>query len=248
MKRSIFIFSICIILTIPNTICFATDKLDINEDSSVSINTWFSDGTDRYYHTEKGILAKGWQKIKTTNSSDARVKWCYFNRDGKYIKSVSLGINNKWIKVDNKRFYFVRGHKPIRAGIPYYNYKYKTYILVDISQQKFSFYKKKKLKLEGNVVTGKKNTPTPTGVYKISQKKINAHLYGPTWHYSVKRWIAFIGKEYGFHDASWQNDKYFNNNKSYIKHGSHGCVNMRIKDIKRLYNKVRIGTTVIIRK
>ena len=229
-------------------LCMVIPLARISYSENLYSNEWVTEGNNTYYYKEDGTLAKYWNKLKVSNNSDAKVKWCYFNKDGVLIKKVRLNTNNKWKTVNGKKFYFVKGHKPIRKGIPYYNYKYKTYVLVDISKQEYKFYKKKKLNQSGRVLTGKKGSPTPTGIYSVTQKVKNTRLYGPTWNYHVKRWIGFIGNEYGFHDASWKKDKYFENNKAYKKHGSHGCINMRLRDIKRLYNNVKIGTYVIIRK
>lgn len=150
-------------------------------------------------------------------------------------------------KVEQKS---IKKLEPEIKSISKYDSKYKTYVHVDISEQNFIYVEDKKIVLDGRVVTGmtSNDCETPTGVYNVTQKESNTKLTGPTWNYDVKRWIGFIGGEYGFHDASWQPDKYFDDKNAYKKHGSHGCVNMREKDIIKLYDLVDIGTTVIIDK
>lgn len=135
------------------------------------------------------------------------------------------------------------------SGLTYYKYKYKTFILVDISQQTLWFYKNGKLNLKADVVTGTKGVHnTPTGTYRIRSKSRNIWLNGPTWSSHVDYWMAFIGSSYGMHDASWRTSRQFSNHRTYINNGSHGCINMRHKDAAKLYSRAKTGTKVIIQK
>ena len=49
----------------------------------------------------------------------------------------------------------------------------------------------------------------------------------------------------GMHDASWRGSF---GGSIYKYNGSHGCVNMPTGSARKLYNKVSVGTKVIIRK
>lgn len=125
--------------------------------------------------------------------------------------------------------------------------KVKKYVVVDISEQRLKVYKNEEVIFEAPVVTGNPNKgwKTPTGKFKVRGKARNARLSG---RYKVKYWIAFIGSLYGFHDASWRKDADFDNPEAYKKRGSHGCINMRRKDVKKLYKLLTRGTRVIIQK
>jgi hypothetical protein len=98
-------------------------------------------------------------------------------------------------------------------------------------------------------ITGTKGkTPTPTGVFKVRSKLRNINLVGPSWNSHVKYWMAFKGSSYGLHDASWRSSKQFSNHRTYLKNGSHGCINLRPGFAPKLYNAVKKGTTVIVQK
>ena len=121
-----------------------------------------------------------------------------------------------------------------------------SYLLVDISDQKLYVYKEGKKQWSASVVTGKKGvSDTPKGHYtlKRSNFKRNTTLMGDT---HVDYWMPFItGRGIGFHDASWQSS--FGGSR-YIRNGSHGCVNMKTSDAKKLYNSAPSKIDVIVRQ
>ncbi len=63
------------------------------------------------------------------------------------------------------------------------------------------------------------------------------------WDVKVSYWLAFIGGNYGFHDASWRS--YFGD-YIYTWDGSHGCVNLPVWAAETLYNNADEGTPVFI--
>lgn len=133
------------------------------------------------------------------------------------------------------------------SGASYYLNKYKTFVLIDISAQTLWYYKNGTLKLTADVVTGTKGKHnTPTGTFKVRSKQKNIYLNGSTWSSHVDYWMAFIGSSHGMHDATWRTSKQFSNHKTYLKNGSHGCVNMRHADAKKLYGLISVGTPVIV--
>lgn len=133
------------------------------------------------------------------------------------------------------------------SGVAYYKHKYKSFVLVDISEQTIWYYQNGKQKLKSDVVTGTRGrTPTPTGTFKVRSKLRNINLVGPTWNSHVSYWMAFKGSSYGLHDASWRTSGQFSNHKTYLSNGSHGCVNLRPSTAASLYSMVKRGTTVII--
>lgn len=194
-------------------------------------NKWVNAGGYRFYFTKKRKPAGyGFNYIKKKlyhmNSFGAVMYGTFKASDGNtYTTSKSGTIN----------------------GLAYYKYKYKTFVLVDISEQTIWFYKNGKQKLKSDVVTGTRGrTPTPTGTFKVRSKLKNINLVGPTWSSHVSYWMAFKGSSYGLHDASWRSSKQFSNHKTYLNNGSHGCVNLRPAFAATLYSSVKRGTTVII--
>ena len=135
------------------------------------------------------------------------------------------------------------------SGTEYYKKKYKTFVLVDISEQTIWYYRNGEQKLKSDVVTGTKGrTPTPTGVFKVRSKLRNINLVGPTWSSHVHYWMAFKGSSYGLHDANWRSSGQFSNHRTYLRSGSHGCINLRPSFAPKLFRMVSIGTPVIVIK
>jgi lipoprotein-anchoring transpeptidase ErfK/SrfK len=79
-------------------------------------------------------------------------------------------------------------------------------------------------------------------------KARNVNLSGATWNVNVSYWMLFRSGGYGMHDAPWRSSSQINSRSTYLKNGSHGCVNMKRSDAAGLYSKVRTGTTVIVCK
>jgi len=106
------------------------------------------------------------------------------------------------------------------------------------------------------VAIGRKEYPTPTGHYKVRNKIVNPDFVVFDWKnpsHEVRtippgpdnplglRWIGFAqahGWEIGFHGTPHP--------EVLGRAVSHGCVRMRNADIVRLYDRVRIGTPVIV--
>ncbi len=194
-------------------------------------NKWVRAGNHKFYFTKKKKPArKGFNTIKG--------KLYYMDKYG----AVVIGK----FKASDGNTYTTNKDGSI-SGLAYYKAKYKTFILIDISKQKIWYYRKGKKVLKSGVVTGKPGGySTPTGIFKVRSKGRNVRLTGATWDVTVKYWMAFYGSSYGMHDASWRSSSQFNNSRTYRSNGSHGCVNLRPSVARKLYNRVRIGTPVII--
>ncbi len=196
-------------------------------------NKWVNAGGYKFYFTKKRKPAGyGFNVVKN--------KLYHMNRFG----AVMYGT----FKASDGNTYTTAKNGSI-SGLAYYKYKYKTFVLVDISDQTIWFYKNGKQKLKSDVVTGTKGrTPTPTGTFKVRNKLRNINLVGPSWNSHVSYWIAFKGSSYGLHDASWRTSKQFSNHRTYLNNGSHGCINLRYSTAASLYSMVKRGTPVIVQK
>ena len=135
------------------------------------------------------------------------------------------------------------------------DYVKKTALVLDITNQQLTYFKDGKVLTSVPVITGMKNTnDTPVGKYILdpANKKTNVNLLGQNadgtnYNAFVNYWMPFIQeKGIGFHDASWrQIDDY--TKTQYINNGSHGCVNMRPSDAKKLYQSITEKTYVIVK-
>lgn len=119
-----------------------------------------------------------------------------------------------------------------------------TYVEVKISTQKLVYYVKKKPVLTTDVVTGL-NGATKTGNFKILTKTKNQWLVTKKYKSFVKYWMAYDGRSYGLHDASWRSK--FGGN-IYKTNGSHGCVNLPTDMAAKLFSMIEVGTPVYIKR
>lgn len=128
-----------------------------------------------------------------------------------------------------------------------------TYAEVDLTNQHMWYIKDSKVVFECDIVSGKPvpDKETPSGVYKILEKKKGKTLVGaivpetgePEYRTYVDYWMRVTWSGIGFHDANWQ-PKF--GGDWYVTHGSHGCLNMRPSDAASLYDMIEVNTPVII--
>ncbi|MCR4764370.1 MAG: L,D-transpeptidase [Lachnospiraceae bacterium] len=120
----------------------------------------------------------------------------------------------------------------------------KTYVEVDIGQQMLYYFENGRIDMEMPVVTGchSRHFDTPPGVYDIYFMQRNRTLRGDGYESFVHYWMAFY-KHYGLHDATWRGTF---GNEIYRNSGSHGCVNLPYASAGPLYEKVEVGTPVIV--
>lgn len=213
-------------------------------------------GKAYYYADGKGVIrtAKGRFRWKsntyycnkggklTTKKMIKSGKYYYYFDSAAKAKTKAFKYHDVTIR-PNKKTGAITKKQYRRASYGPYNYK--KYILVDISDQTLKYYVKGKVKLKSNVVTGGPGNRTPKGHFRLRSKSRNITLRGNGYSSYVKYWMAFIGSEYGIHDASWRS-KF--GGTIYKKNGSHGCPNMPRKNAAKLYKMAPIGTRVIIRK
>lgn len=209
-----------------------------------------------YYSDSKGVLrtAKGRFRWKsntyycnkggklTTKKMVKSGKYYYYFDSAAKAKTKAFKYHDVTIR-PNKKTGAITKKQYRRAS--YGPYHYKRYILIDISNQTLKYYVKGKVKLKSNVVTGGPGNRTPKGHFRLRSKSRNITLRGNGYSSYVKYWMAFIGSEYGIHDASWRS-KF--GGTICKKNGSHGCPNMPRKNAAKLYKMAPIGTRVIIRK
>lgn len=109
-----------------------------------------------------------------------------------------------------------------------------TYVEVSIDNQYLWLYMDGEVVLESPVVTGmpEDNRDTPKGAFVVGYKQKEANLYDTDYLIRVHNWISFYN-DVGFHDAEWQESF---GGDVYIYNGSHGCVNMPLDAVERLYD------------
>ena len=119
------------------------------------------------------------------------------------------------------------------------------YVIVDKSEQQLYLYDDNELLYTTPVTTGKDETPSDTGLFKISYKATNVTLSDNKTYWSpVRYWRPYNGGE-GLHDADWRS---VFGTESYHYGGSHGCINMPVDITDEIYNNVEAGTKVLVHK
>ena len=128
-----------------------------------------------------------------------------------------------------------------------------TYAVVSLKKQEVWLVKKGKLAAHlDDVVTGtmegSKGDQTPRGVWYIHYKESPSILRGTnddgsSYASPVKYWMPFTLSGCGYHDASWRTDW---SKKAYLRGGSHGCVNVKPSEIRKVWNNISKNEPVII--
>ncbi len=132
---------------------------------------------------------------------------------------------------------------------------YGTIVTVDRAHFKLRLYKGLKFKKSYGVAVGQPAYPTPTGLFRIANKQVDPVWSVPNspWAGELQgttvdggsaanplkaRWMGIIngvgihgtGEEYSIGSAA-----------------SHGCIRMRVADVKDLFPRVPVGTSVLIK-
>ena len=118
------------------------------------------------------------------------------------------------------------------------------FVVIDISDQKLWLYDENNVLLSTDIVTGKLDTPTNLGIFKVYGKQTCRYLTGEDYSSYVNYWMPFNGG-IGMHDATWR--KKFGGD-IYLDDGSHGCVNMPLDVTDDIYENVSVGTKVLVHK
>ena len=125
-----------------------------------------------------------------------------------------------------------------------------TYVEINLSAQHLWFYKKGKLIVESDFVSGnvQHKTETVTGCFPLAYKKSPAKLTGQnamdSWDSDVDYWMPFYNGQ-GMHDASWRSSF---GGSIYKTNGSHGCVNLPHSAAERIYKNISAGTAIVLYK
>ncbi len=124
------------------------------------------------------------------------------------------------------------------------------HLVIRLSNRRVYVYRQEKLLSSYPIAVGREGWETPTGEYQVIQK-----IQEPSWEHPFTgeiippgpdnplgiRWIGFWtdGTNYiGFHGTP--------NEDTVGQAASHGCIRMLNQDVKLLFDKVTIGTPVIV--
>lgn len=126
---------------------------------------------------------------------------------------------------------------------------FRKYVEVSLGEQKLRYFENGFQLGSFTVSTGKWDTPTPIGQFKIGNKQPRA--FSRKYGLYMPFWMQFLqGDEgsYGLHELpEWPNGYKEGQNHLGIA-VSHGCIRLGVGDAKKLYDWAEVGTTVIVKK
>ena len=116
----------------------------------------------------------------------------------------------------------------------------RSWIQIDLSRQRLIAWKGKKPVYAVIVSTGKKATPTRTGIFKVKTKLRKTRMKGEDYDVPNVPHTMYYQGGYAIHGAYWH--------RKFGTPVSHGCVNVAPDHAKWLYKWASVGTTIVIHK
>lgn len=122
-----------------------------------------------------------------------------------------------------------------------------TYSEVSISDQCVYVYKDGQCVYTAHCITGLPTAEKATtkGVWFVKEKLRHKTLRGPGYATPVSYWVRITWTGIGYHDATWQAWGSWSPTK-YMSVGSHGCVNLSMTDVAKIYELVNVNDPVFI--
>lgn len=204
------------------------------------------------YNTERKFKATLQGNITIPTGSDARYGWWIY-KEKMCDELVELLEKGKSVEKANPVYYS-------EDGFDYIGFKSarsekddigKTYVEIDLTNQKLWYYLDGKRKLECSIVSGQSSSQariTEAGVYRVWFKAPNYRMKGTnsdgeTWDSNCSYWTSVSPVGIGLHDAQWRSSF---GGQIYKTNGSHGCINMPLDAAKYVYDNVEFNTPVVM--
>lgn len=128
----------------------------------------------------------------------------------------------------------------IRQSIQRLKQSERRWIQVDISDQRLVAWKGETPVYAMPISTGKKLTPTLTGVFNIQTKLRKTRMQGRDYNVPNVPHVMYYDGGYGIHGAYWHNN--------FGTPVSRGCVNLRPRHARMLYSWASVGTPVVVKQ
>lgn len=112
------------------------------------------------------------------------------------------------------------------------------WIQINLSTQRLIAWEGEKPVYAVVISTGKKKTPTLTGIFEIQSKYKSSRMKGDDYDIPDVPYTMYYSGSYAIHGAYWH--------QNFGTRISHGCVNLAPNHAKWLFNWASVGTPVII--
>jgi lipoprotein-anchoring transpeptidase ErfK/SrfK len=110
------------------------------------------------------------------------------------------------------------------------------WIEVNLTTQTLNAYEGDDLVRSFVISSGRPNTPTVVGEFRVWAKVRIQAMSGPGYYIEDVPWVMYFYGDYGIHGTWWHNN--------FGTPMSAGCVNMTIEDAQWMYNWASMGTVV----
>lgn len=110
------------------------------------------------------------------------------------------------------------------------------WIEVNLTTQTLSAYEGDKMVRSFTISSGRPNSPTVVGEFRVWAKVRIQAMSGPGYYIENVPWVMYFYGDYGIHGTWWHNN--------FGTPMSAGCVNMTIEDARWMYEWASIGTIV----
>ena len=161
--------------------------------------------------------------------------------------SISQRIIEKEISVQKQEITEIETAKdiePIEKDFYVFCHRIQNGIEVDLYNQKVRLCENGKAVEEFYVSTGKRETPTPTGEFRVIHK--TPMLFSRLAESWLPFWVGFYG-DYGFHELPIDKQTSKRIGKDEIgQPASLGCIRLKVNDAEKLYHWAEIGTKILI--
>ena len=119
------------------------------------------------------------------------------------------------------------------------------HIGIDLKKQQLTYFVSGKPWKVFSVSTGKASTPTPKGKFLIFNKSIKA--WSNTYKLWMPYWLGLSNGRFGIHELPIWPSGYREGSDHLGQPVSHGCIRLGIGPAQYIYDRVRVGTEVIIK-
>lgn len=154
--------------------------------------------------------------------------------------SISAGLNCSLISIAVPTPVIVSKSEKISQAITNLQQSQQRWIEINLKEQKLSAWQGNELVYKINVSTGKRSTPTLTGVFAVQTKLRVSRMRGSGYNIPDVPYTMYYDGNYAIHGAYWHNN--------FGTPVSHGCVNLPPKKARLLFDWAKVGTPVIVRK
>ena len=221
---------------------------------------WIKDGKSKFYHYSDGKRAIGAKKV-------GKYEYFFNKKNGNMCKGFIKVKGKKYFYRNNGRKITTPGIRKIKGKKRYFSYKgvvknpskiakkiwkksSNTNYYIRVSKKARRVYVLKGKKYNWKLIKkyrcsiGAPSTPTPVGKFKVTSKVLH---FGESKGYTCWYATGFIGVQYLFHSVVCYRGTKRPSDGRLGMAISHGCIRMRLKNAKWIYDNVPVRSKVVIK-